>query len=150
MQELVGLKGRLGRYLATAITVGAPLFFVMSETKDAAGNVIPAWKVFWSLFGASNQLLAALTLVAITVWLYRKYQSRWIWPVTGLPAIWMFVMSNWALLRFIKTGFLTAEKTFKVAKDPVSWVALILLVLAAMILVESGRAFFQKPAPAAA
>ena len=38
---------------------------------DAAGNPVPAWRTFWSLFGASNQLLAALTLLGITVWLWR-------------------------------------------------------------------------------
>jgi len=146
LQELLGLKGGIGRYAATAVTAGTPLFFVMQETKDAMGNPIPAWKVFWSLFGASNQLLAALTLVAITVWLYRKYRARWVFLVTGVPAVWMYVMSSWSLLRFVKAGFLSPAGEFKIARDPVSWVAILLLVLAVLILIEAIRAF-RKPGP---
>ena len=29
------------------------------------------WKTYWTLFGASNQLLAALSLLVVTVWLAR-------------------------------------------------------------------------------
>jgi len=29
------------------------------------------WKAIWPLFGSTNQLLAALTLIAVTVWLHR-------------------------------------------------------------------------------
>jgi len=142
VQELTGFKGRFGRYLATALTAGVPILFVMRETKDAAGNVIPAWKVFWSLFGASNQLLAALTLVGITVWLYRKYGARWVWLVTIPPAAFMLVMSNWALLGFIKAGFFKPDWTFKgLVPDPVPYVAIILVVLALMILYEAIKAF---------
>jgi len=142
MQELTGWKSKFGRYFATLLTAGVPLFFVMRETKDAAGNIIPAWKVFWSLFGASNQLLAALTLIGITVWLYRKYHARWVWLVTIPPTMFMYVMSGWALLRFVKAGFFKPDWEFKgLSSDPVPYVAVILVALALMILYEAIKAF---------
>ncbi len=149
MQELIGLKGKWTRYLATLLTAGVPLFFVMNETKDTAGNVIPAWKVFWPIFGASNQLLAALTLVAVAVWVREQYQKKWVWFVVIPPAVFMYAMSSWALLLFIKKGFFTAEWGFMgLTSDPVPYVAIVLLVLALMILIEATKIFVKKPAPA--
>ena len=142
MQELTGFRGSFGKFFSTALTAGVPLIFVMQTTKDAAGNPIPAWRVFWGLFGASNQLLAALTLIVITVWLYRTYKARWVWFVTGLPAVWMYVMSMWALLRFIKAGFFAPTWEYKgFATDPVTWVAIILVALAGLLLIEAVKAF---------
>ncbi|MFN0126282.1 MAG: carbon starvation protein A [Verrucomicrobiales bacterium] len=146
LQELTGWKGRGGRWLATAITAAVPLLFVMQTTYDAKGNVIPAWKVFWSLFGASNQLLAALTLLGVTVWLARTRRAKWVWWVTGLPTVWMYVMSMWALLVTIKSRFVDATG-FHLTRDPVPWVALVLVGLAVLMLVEAIRVFFGTPPP---
>ena len=154
VQELTGWRGQGGRLFATALTTAAPLYFVMQSVTDAAGNAVPAWKVFWPLFGASNQLLAALTLIGLTVWLYRAYQARWVWGVLGAPTLWMYSMSLWALLRFIKAGFLTPAGEWKgISWDPVTWVAVVLVVLAALLLVEAFRIFFPtrlRPSPVAA
>ena len=60
---------------------------------------MPVWQIFWNLFGASNQLLAALTLLGVTVWLWRHARAWWVWLVTGLPTVCMYVMSTWALCR---------------------------------------------------
>ena len=57
----------------------------------------PIWRTFWALFGASNQLLAALTLLGITVWLWKTRRVWWVWLVTGIPTVWMYAMSTWAL-----------------------------------------------------
>jgi carbon starvation protein len=150
LQELLGWKGTAGRWAATLITAATPLFFVMQQLTDPAGNAIPAWRVFWALFGACNQLLAALALVGVTVWLYRTYRARWVWPVTGLPALWMFAMSVWALLGFIRKAVIAADGSFKgLPTDAVPWVALILVSLAVLLVIEAVRAF-AKAAPAAA
>jgi len=77
MQELLGWQGRAGRLVATALTAGVPLFFLLRQPLDETGKVVPVWRVFWGLFGASNQLLAALTLLAVTVWLWRTRRRYW-------------------------------------------------------------------------
>ncbi len=142
MQELTGWRSRAGALVATALTAGVPLLFVMHKSLDAAGNPVPAWKVFWSLFGASNQLLAALGFIGISVWLYQTYRARWVWAITAVPTALMYVMSTWALLRCVAEGFLTPAGAFKgLPASPVPWVALLLVALAALLLVEAVRVF---------
>lgn len=143
MQELTGRHDKLGRYFATGLTAGLPLLFVMQTSYDPAGKPIPAWRVFWSLFGASNQLLAALTLVVITVWLHRTRKAKWIWPIVGIPTVWMYVMSLWALFAFIKKGFFAAATGFKIPFDMVSWVAVILTALAIILGIDAIRIFLN-------
>jgi len=146
LQELLGLQGRLGRYAATAITVAVPLLFLMPTNLDAQGRAIAPWRVFWELFGASNQLLAALTLIGVTVWLWRTQRSRVLLVVTGAPAAWMYVMSVWALGRMLWAGLVAKG----ISSDPVPWVAAVLIGLAVLVLVEAVRVFWRPPAPAAA
>jgi carbon starvation protein len=58
------------------------------------GKTIPAWRIFWNLFGMSNQLLAALALLGVAMWLHKTGRNLWI----GLgPALFMGAISLWAL-----------------------------------------------------
>lgn len=96
MEELFQLKGWSGRVIATAITLGLPLLYVlMAPELTRGGKRLPLWQVIWPLFGSSNQLLAALTLLLLTVWLWGKKQ----WPAwVFIPALFMFVTSSLALV----------------------------------------------------
>lgn len=136
LQELFDWRDRKGRFLATAVTAGVPLFFLLRHSGPE-----PVWRTFWSLFGASNQLLAALTLLGITVWLVRSRRATWAWIVTGVPTLWMYVMSVWALLVIIGRSFRGAAG-FQLTGDPVAWVGLVLVGLAALMLVEALRTIF--------
>jgi carbon starvation protein len=142
LQELTGMQGRAGRWLATALTAGVPLIFLLWQPTDAKGR--PAWLIFWNLFGASNQLLAALTLLGVTVWLWRTYRAKWVLFVTGLPCVWMYAMSMWALVRLLSplgAGLAQAVemKTITGISNPVPWVALVLASLGALMLLEAVR-----------
>jgi carbon starvation protein len=150
LQELTGWHTAAGRWCATAVTVLVPLAFVMQRSSDASGKAVPAWKVFWGLFGASNQLLAALALIAITVWLARTRKARWVWFVTGLPAAWMYVMSAWALLKLIARGFFTPAGEFKgFVPDAATAVAVVVMALALLLMVETLRVLAKMRRPAA-
>jgi carbon starvation protein len=111
----------------------------MRQTLDSKGNVIPVWKTFWSLFGASNQLLAALTLIGVTVWLWRTRREAWVLVVTGIPAVFMYAMSAWALTSIIQTKFAQG-----ISADPVAWIAVVLLILAILMLVEGIAAILRR------
>ena len=52
----------------------------------------------WPVFGASNQLLAALTLLSVTLWLMRKKRPA---LFAMLPMFFMLVISIWALVCLI-------------------------------------------------
>jgi carbon starvation protein len=90
------------------------------------------------MFGASNQLLAALTLLAITIWIWKTRRAWWVWPLVGLPMAWMYTMSNMALIsltypRFVRDGH------FQLPADPVPYAGGFLLLLAAIMLIEAIR-----------
>ena len=87
VQELFGWKGRAGAVAGTALTIALPFYFITFAPPNS-------WSKFWTLFGASNQLLAALTLLAITVWLYQARQRI---AFTLLPMIFVLVITLWAL-----------------------------------------------------
>ncbi len=133
LEELTGWRSRAGRAFATALTTGFPLVFLLSNPIDpATGRLVPAWRVFWNLFGASNQLLAALTLIAVTVWLWQTRRAAWVWVVTGIPAAWMYLISVWELTRMF-IGYVQARQL----ATAVPWVALMLVGLAALMLGEA-------------
>ena len=136
IEELTGWRGRAGRWFATSLTAGVPLALLLNQSTEATGP--PAWMTFWELFGASNQLLAALTLIGVTVWLWRTYRARWVWFVTGLPTVWMYSMSTWALVRIIRADLIEpALQQRELPLDPVPWIAVVLVGLALMMLVEA-------------
>jgi carbon starvation protein len=147
VQEFTGWRDSRGRWLGTLLTGGAPAFFVMQTITDPkTGQAVPAWKAFWPLFGASNQLLAALTLLGVTVWLVRSRKS-WLGAlVTALPMVWMYGMSVWALAAMTLRGF-RGEGHFMVP-----WIASVLIVLALWMLVEAAISLrrLSVPRPGAA
>jgi len=91
VQELFGWKGRIGALVGTLVTMGLPFYFIMFAPPNS-------WLKFWTLFGASNQLLAGLTLLAITFWLYQARQRI---AFTLLPMIFVLVITLWALVELV-------------------------------------------------
>ena len=78
LQELFGWKGRAWRFSPPSLTVAVPL---VSSCSPGEG----AYRAFWVLFGTSNQLLAALSLLGISVWLRRARRKTTVhggcpWP----------------------------------------------------------------------
>lgn len=124
LQELLGWKGKGGAVVATLATVIAPGLLLAF-----AGEGM--WQKFWTLFGASNQLLAALTLLAVTVWLY---QARRRIAFTLLPMIFVLTITLWALGKLTWAN-LMATHGFDV--ELLNGVAALLLILLALYLAAS-------------
>jgi carbon starvation protein len=96
VQELFGWRGLLGIIGGTLLTMGLPFYVI------ATGGGGSSYINFWTLFGASNQLLAALTLLSITVWLYNARQRI---GFTLFPMIFVLVMTLWALGKLAIVNF---------------------------------------------
>jgi carbon starvation protein len=79
------------RWVGTAIAVGTALILAFATGADGKGAL-----KLWPLFGAVNQTLAALALIIIT--LYLKARGGLKWMIAGLPAIFMTVMTIWAVI----------------------------------------------------
>jgi len=139
IEELTGLKGWMGKVTGTLLTAGVPVFFIFQTMTDAKGNAVPAWKIFWSTFGASNQLLAALALIAITIWLKHTRKKSRVWLVAFIPAVIMFIMSNWALVIAVYNGWV-----LKTTHPSVPWVSLFLIILSVMVAVETAHSYFKN------
>lgn len=82
LQELFGKTGRVWGVAAAGLTAGVPLVFLMSAKPGS-------WQIFWTLFGTSNQLLACLTLLGVTVWLKNTGRKSWyvFWPMLFVGCI---------------------------------------------------------------
>jgi len=130
-EEFFNLKGARSRYFSTLATLALPAVFVLINLKDAQGKVIPAWKAIWPVFGASNQLLAALTLLVITLWV-RKMGKKFIF--TLLPMLFMITMTLWSLLLLIRQYKFSA----------IGLIAVILLLLAVLLIVEAFRSLRSR------
>lgn len=52
----------------------------------------------WPIFGASNQLMSALTLLVISLWLLSKHVN---WLVAFIPMVFMMIMSLWGVIQVI-------------------------------------------------
>jgi carbon starvation protein len=98
LQELFGVEGRAAALGATALTVGAPLGFLLASS---AGS----YRLFWGLFGTANQLLAGLSLLAITVWLKRSGKRYW---YTIAPMFFVMAITLWSLALHAKNGLAAA------------------------------------------
>lgn len=99
VQELFGLKGKLGAITGTLATIVVPFICVLIAPKGS-------WNDFWTLFGASNQLLAALTLLSITAWLYQARQRI---AFTLLPMLFVLAITLSALASLVVGNFRAAN-----------------------------------------
>lgn len=119
VQELFRWPTRFGAWVGTLLTVALPVYFVSFAP---AGS----WVKFWTLFGASNQLLAALTLLAITVWLHQRRQHV---AFTLIPMLFVLVTTLYALVRLTIANFTTATSDPVAMVNGVTSAALIALAL---------------------
>jgi carbon starvation protein len=119
VQELLGWRGRAGAVAGTLATVALPAYFVLAAPKGS-------WVRFWTLFGASNQLLAALTLLAVTYWLH---QARRRIAFTLLPMLFVLTITLWALARIVIANLATSRGLDLELMNALSAAALIALAL---------------------
>jgi carbon starvation protein len=95
VQELFGWKGRAGALGAAAVTLAAPAaVLAFAQPGDSMR--------FWTLFGASNQLLAGLTLLTLAVWL-RRTGRRCAFALA--PMAFVLAVTLWALVRISWSSF---------------------------------------------
>ena len=133
-QEFTGLIDPRWRFVATGASLMLPAILVFITIHGADGAPLPAWKAIWPAFGATNQLLGALALMVIAVWLRSIGRS---YLFVALPMLFMMVMTIWSLVGQVMGGGTTPI---------VRAIAGTLLVMA-LVLVGEGIRVFSRPRP---
>lgn len=133
LQELFGgYDGKLPALLGALITVSVPMIFILMADQNS-------YLQFWSLFGASNQLLAALTLLSITVWLYQAKKRI---AFTLLPMLFVLTITAWALGHLAYTNLVSHQNAIQIVNGLIS---LSLIGLAAFLVFKALVKVFIKP-----
>lgn len=132
VQELFGWKGKAGAVGATVLTLAPALYFLLF---GASGS----YRVFWTLFGASNQLLAALTLISIAVWLRQEGRPN---GFVIAPLVFVLSITGWALTGLLITSARASHGFDTACVNAVASGALLLL---AAFLVWTGVRRLREP-----
>ncbi|MDP8238865.1 MAG: carbon starvation CstA family protein [Candidatus Hatepunaea meridiana] len=91
----------------------------------AAGNTFGA---LWPIFGSANQLMAAMTLITITMWLMLRGLKTWF---TVIPAMFMTITTVTSLIILLFTKYLPAGNYTLVTASVVLLVMAVTLVFVA-------------------
>jgi carbon starvation protein len=184
LPELFGKALGFGAFVVIVLTVTQLVFRVMRVTlTEWVGEAVPAvknmhvstiismvltlalvltgtWVYLWQLFGASNQLMAALSLLLVSVWLKSEKKN----PAFALwPMLFMYITTLAATLVTARNLYVTIATKPALGALPVAgaWamiVVAILLIVAALMIGYDGWVAYQrfargetpavKPAPA--
>ncbi len=111
------------RYLASLLAVGGIAVF----------GLLPAGKDLWVMFGTSNQLLAGLALLTVSLFLYKLGR-----PIiyTLIPMALMLVMTVWAMVSNLISLYQEPERKWLLIGTTI-----VVLVMAAWLVVEAALSF---------
>ncbi len=168
--EIFGTALGFGAFVLIVLTVTQLVFRVMRVTlTEWVGDALPpvrnmhvstiismvltlalvltgTWVYLWQLFGASNQLLAALSLLVVTVWLKSEKRN----PSYALfPMLFMYFTTLFATLVTARNLYVTIASNPKMGGLPVAgaWAMIVvaaLLVVAALMIGWDGLKAYQR------
>jgi carbon starvation protein len=174
--EIFGTALGFGTFVMIVLTVTQLVFRVMRVTlTEWVGDAIPpvrnmhvsslismiltaalvltgTWVYLWQMFGASNQLMAALSLIVVAVWLKSENRNP---TYALLPMIFMYVTTMAATVVTARNLYVTIAANPKMSGLPVAgaWamiaVSVLLFVAAILIGWDGYKAFVRyrtKPA----
>ena len=103
------LKNKHGATIFAVCIAGAMAAVPPSGGEWTLENAGKGGLILWPLFGATNQLLAGLSFMVITFYLWRRGKPVWFLVI---PMIFMLIMPLWAMLHqlFSAPGWLVGDK----------------------------------------
>ncbi len=113
--DTLGIGFFKNRYFNTAVIIGFALWLSLGS-----------WQSIWPVFGAANQLVAALTLFVLTTWLLSKSQHI---KYSLYPALFMLLTTLGAL-------FLQISQFMKGRQYMLTCIAAVLVLLALFMVIE--------------
>jgi carbon starvation protein len=110
-------------HVASFISMGATAALVLTGT----------WVYLWQMFGASNQLMAALSLLVVAVWLKSDKRNP---SYAVIPMVFMYVTTLAATLVTARNLYVTIAANPKMSGLPV-WGAWSMIAVSALLLVAA-------------
>ena len=89
LADTYGLKQLTNRFVASAVGIGAALLLAVTQGGGTGGLAL------WPLFGTTNQLVASVTLLIVSIWLQRKGRAI-VYTVTPMLAV--AAVTAWAMV----------------------------------------------------
>ncbi len=112
-------------HVAAIVSMGLTLALVLSGT----------WIYLWQLFGASNQLMAALGLLVVTLWLYSTKRNP---AYAFFPMLFMYTTTMAAILVTGYNLYASILSNAKIAAQKINvFGAISMIVLAALLFVAA-------------
>jgi len=126
------------QHVASFVSIALAILLVLTGT----------WIYLWQLFGAANQLMAALSLLLVTIWLASVGKN---WLYAGIPMIFMYITT---VASIIVTGYNLYFNVYQpnmaagrllpvVGSGLMVFVSLLLVVAAILIGIDGFRAFLK-------
>jgi carbon starvation protein len=125
VQHPVGKKISQNRYISTSVVVVLSVLLLQSG----------GFATLWPIFGSANQLLAALALLTISVWLIRKKVNP---TFVTIPMFFMFTVTLSSLGLF-------AWNNFKQESYVLSIIATILFILSFALIFLAKKSLSKAP-----
>lgn len=108
-------------HIAAFVSMGLTLVLVLSGT----------WIYLWQMFGASNQLMAALGLLVVTLWLYSTGRN----PAYALyPMIFMYLTTMAAIVVTGYNLYASILSNPKIAAQPINMFGAVAMIVLAVLL----------------
>lgn len=117
----IGIPAAAKKHPATLIAVITALILAFYNGSGKGALTL------WPLFGATNQLLAGLALLVITIYLARKKVGA---LYTGIPMVFMIFMTGWAMI-------INLQKFYAGSKWLLFCIGLITILLEIWMIIES-------------
>jgi carbon starvation protein len=136
----VGFKNA---HISAIVSMVLTLLLVLSGT----------WIYLWQLFGASNQLMAALSLLIVSIWLKSVGRSP---RYAFWPMVFMYVTTMAAIIVTAYNLYASILSNPKIAAQPINTIGAVamilvsaLLFIAALLIAYDAWRAWQRPLPSA-
>ncbi len=104
------LQNKHGATIFAVVIAAAMAAVPQGGAEWSLANAGQGGLTLWPLFGATNQLLAGLSFLVITFYLWRRGRAIWF---LAIPMVFMLIMPMWAMIYqlFVAPGWLKAGQT---------------------------------------
>jgi carbon starvation protein len=133
LSEAYDIKPLSNRYLAGALGVGAALVLAITQGGGQGGLAL------WPLFGTTNQLVAGVTLLIVSIWLKKNGRP---YLYTLIPMVAISIVTAWAMVGNLFDYYARFEELWLLAIS-----GTVILALDVWILMEGYRTLREIESP---